>query len=384
MKRIAIFTSADSFETWFQGVFGLSRETYVNKYRNDWVWEYAIGLAELGHEMVIYVLSRGENELREALPGISVRFVALAWWHRFVDPILYRISSWPGVAELRATFEASAFWRSLAQGLQDDRVDVLYNQEFWTPRFDQLVTHLPLPIVGADHGAIYDGRVKTKQRTLKLAARLICQSQYQLKTIRALGADAAIIPNGVDTEFFCPDVDERERTPAILTVGRLSDRQKRLSDLITSMKHLPEFKLTIVGSGEDEAALRTLVASLNLGPRIEFLGFISDRAHLRQLYRTCGVFTLASAWEAMALAMLEAMSCGAPVAATEIPSFESFIVDGVNGFLAPVGSPERLSEAIRSAFHARRSIGKEARRTVVEHFAAKSVYQKVSQVIQTI
>jgi len=106
------------------------------------------------------------------------------------------------VAELRATFEASAFWRSLAQGLQDDRVDVLYNQEFWTPRFDQLVTHLPLPIVGADHGAIYDGRVRTKQRTLKLAARLICQSQYQLKTIRALGADAAIIPNGVDTEFF--------------------------------------------------------------------------------------------------------------------------------------------------------------------------------------
>ena len=87
MKRIAIFTSADLFETWFQGVFGLSRETYVNKYRNDWVWEYAIGLAELGHEMVIYVLSREENELREALPGISVRFVALAWWHRFVDPI---------------------------------------------------------------------------------------------------------------------------------------------------------------------------------------------------------------------------------------------------------------------------------------------------------
>ncbi len=384
MKRIAIFTSVDSFETWFAGVFGLTREAYVGSYRNDWVWDYAAGLAELGHEVVIYVLSRGREERREALPGVSVRFLALARWHRFVDPFLYRIRFWPGVAALRARIEFQAFRASLIQGLSDDHIDVLYNQEFWTPRFDELVDHLRTPIVGADHGAVYDGRARTKQRTLKRARRLVCQSTEQFERVRALGADAALITNGVDTKFFCPASDGTERSRHILTVGRLSDRQKRISDLIRTMEYLPEFHLSIVGSGEDDAALRRLVSALNLGRRVEFLGFISDRVRLRDLYRTCGVFASSSAWEAMALVMLEAMSCGAPVVGSRIATFEALIEDGINGFLVRVGSPEQLSGAIRSAYHARASIGRKARETVVQRFAAELIYKQISALIEAI
>jgi glycosyltransferase involved in cell wall biosynthesis len=341
-------------------------------------------LADLGHEIVIYVLSRGREERRKALPGVSVRFVALAKWHRLVDTFLYRVRLWPGVAELRARIEFRAFWTSLTRGLKDDHIDVLYNQEFWTPRFDELVKHLSVSIVGADHGALYDGRARTKQRTLKRARKLVCQSMEQLERVRALGADATLITNGVDTKFFCPAPDDAERGKHILTVGRLSDRQKRFSDLIRAMEYLPEFHLSIVGSGEDDAALKKLVSELNLGGRIEFLGFISDRAGLRDLYRTCGVFASSSAWEAMALVMLEAMSCGAPVAGTRIPTFEALIEDGINGFLAPVRSPEQISRAIRSAHHARRSIGKKARETVVQRFSAELVYKQISELIEAI
>jgi glycosyltransferase involved in cell wall biosynthesis len=384
MKRIAIFTSVNSFEKWFGGVFGLTRETYVGSYRNDWVWEYAVGLADRGHEIVIYVLSRGREERREVLPGVSVRFLALASWHRFVDPFLYRARSWPGVAELRARIEFRAFRVSLMRGLSDDHIDVLYNQEFWTPRFDLLVDRLSVSIVGADHGALYDGRARTKRRTLKCAHKLVCQSTEQLERVRALGADAVLITNGVDTKFFCPSSDDTERGKHILAVGRLSDRQKRLSDLIRAMEYLPEFQLSIVGSGEDAIALKRLVSALNLGERVEFLGFISDRARLRDLYRTCGVFASSSAWEAMALVMLEAMSCGAPVAGTRIPTFEALIEEGINGFLAPLGSPEQLSRAIRSAYHARGSIGRKARETVVRRFAAELIYKQISELIEAI
>jgi glycosyltransferase involved in cell wall biosynthesis len=384
MKRIAIFISVDSFETWFGGVFGLTRDAYVNCYRNDWVWEYASGLAGLGHEIAIYVLSRGRAERREALPGVSVRFVALAKWHRFVDAFLYRVRLWPGMAQLRARIEFQAFSASLIRGLRDDRIDVLYNQEFWTPRFDMLVDHLSAPIVGADHGGRYDGRRRTKQRTLKQARTLVCQTVEQLELVRALGADAVLITNGVDTKFFCPPPEGSERGAHILAVGRLSDRQKRFSDLIRAMKYLPEFRLSIVGSGEDEAALRRLVSALDLGERIEFLGFVSDRTHLRNLYRTCGVFASPSAWEAMALVVLEAMSCGAPVAATRIPTFKALIEDGTNGFLAPVGSPEQMSGAIRRAYHAGRSVGEKARETIVQRFAAELIYRQVSDLIEAV
>src|SRR5262245_51157354 len=283
MKRIAIFTSVDSFETWFGGVFGLTREAYVDCYRNDWVWEYGSGLAGLGHEIAIYGLSRGRAERRPALPGVSVRFVALAKWHRFVDAFLYRVRLWPGMADLRARIEFQAFRTSLIRSLRDDRIDVLYNQEFWTARFDMLVEHLSAPIVGADHGGHYDGRRRTKQRTLKQARALVCQTAEQLELVRGLGADAVLITNGVDTKFFCPPPDGSERGAHILAVGRLSERQKRFSDLIRAMKYLPEFRLSIVGSGEDEAGLRKLVSALGLGERVEFLGFVSDRTRLRNL-----------------------------------------------------------------------------------------------------
>jgi len=384
MKRIAIFTSVDSFETWFGGVFGLTREAYVESYRNDWAWEYASGLADLGHEIVIYVLSRGPEERRGALPGVSVRFVALARWHRLVDALLYRLRSWPGVAELRAKIEFRAFRTSLIRGLRDDHIDVLYNQEFWTPRFDMLVDRLSVAIVGADHGGFCDGRSRTKERTLKRARKLVCQTAEQLEQVRALGADALLITNGVDTEFFCPSPGEVEREKHILAVGRLSDRQKRFSDLIRAMEYLPEFHLSIVGTGEDEASLKRLASAMKLGERAAFLGFIADRAHLRELYRTCGVFASSSAWEAMALVMLEAMSCGAPVAATRIPASQALIDEGINGFLAPVGSPEQISRAIRSAYHARGSIGKKARETIIQRFAAKLVYKQLSGLIEAV
>ena len=49
LRRVAIFTSCDSFEGFYGGTFGLDRETFLGSYRNDFVWEYSEGLRQCGH-----------------------------------------------------------------------------------------------------------------------------------------------------------------------------------------------------------------------------------------------------------------------------------------------------------------------------------------------
>jgi glycosyltransferase involved in cell wall biosynthesis len=382
MKRIAIFTSVDSFETWFGGVFGLSREQYASSYRNDWVWEYAIGLRNLGHDVFIYILTRGPAQRLEALSGITVCFVALTRWHRLVDPLLYRLDQFLPVSTLRARTEYLAYQKCLLSMLQQDRIDVLYNQEFWTSRFDEVARHIPLPLVGADHGALPKGLTRIKRRTFKAARKLVCQSEDQLKRVTALGGDAVMITNGVNTEFFSPCSEARGKW--ILAVGRISDQQKRYSDLIHAMLHLPDFVLRIVGSGEDEGRLRTLVSDLGLEGRVNFDGFISDRIKLRDMYRTAGVFVSCSAWEAMALVMLEAMSCATAVVGTKIPTFEALIRDGVDGVLAPVGAPGQLAQAIGCAYALRDRLGVKARETVSLRFSARKSYSALSNLIEAL
>jgi glycosyltransferase involved in cell wall biosynthesis len=286
------------------------------------------------------------------------------------------------VSPLRGKIEYLAYRKCFFGMLREDRIDVLYNQEFWTPRFDELADHIGLPLVGADHGAQPKGQTRVKRRTLKKARKLVCQSEDQCKRVIALGGDAVMITNGVDTEFFSPCAETRGRW--ILAVGRMSDQQKRYSDLIHAVLLLPDFVLQIVGSGEDEGSLRKLVSDLGLEGRVRFTGFISDRKRLRDLYRTAGVFVSCSAWEAMALVMLEAMSCATAVVGTKIPTFEALIRDGVDGVLAPVGAPGQLAQAIGCAYALRDRLGVKARETVSLRFSARKSYSALSNLIEAL
>ena len=381
--RLAIFISADSFEHFYGGMFGLTREQYLRSYRNDFVWDYGWGLRDEGHEVFIYILSYGPAELREVEENISVRFIPLPAWLRAVDPLLYRLRGIPGLALARERIRFMAYGSQLREALRSDGIEVLYHQEIWTPRFSVVVPRVSVPVVGADHGARFSRRTSSRQRrAFQLAAHVSCQSVEGLDHARSMGAKAVLMYNGVDTDKFAPPPEDRPRSMRILTVGRMVESQKRFSDLIQAMSLLPEFRLMIVGSGPDAEKLRLLSIELGIGDRVEFAGFISDREQLRRLYQECGVFVSSSAWEATALVVLEAMSCGAPVVATKIPSFEDLFVDGQDGLLVPVGQPERIASAVRQAYHSRRELGHQARETVVRRYSARALYRNLSDLIQ--
>jgi glycosyltransferase involved in cell wall biosynthesis len=385
LAGVAIFTSCDSFEGFYGGTFGLNRETFIATYRNDFVWEYAEGLRACGHEVVIYILSYGPAELCPISDGMSVRFLPLPLWLRGVDPFLWRLRGLKYGTQLRDRIAYAGYGDALQKALREDRIDILYHQEIWTARFDIIVSQTSIPVVGADHGATFmDWQEPAKRRSFKQAAYLVCQSSPGLDRARSFGGNAVVMHNAVDVDFFFPPSPGRLRAKKVLAVGRLVEEQKRFSDLLHAMQALPEYTLTLVGSGPDDSRLKNLAANLGLTERVHFAGFISDRNSLRRLYQECGVFVSTSSWEAVALVVLEAMSCGAPLVATRIPSFEELLTDGKDGLLVPVGSPEQVAHAIRSAYEGQKDLGKAARRTVETQYSSRALYGQLSNLLESV
>jgi glycosyltransferase involved in cell wall biosynthesis len=188
--------------------------------------------------------------------------------------------------------------------------------------------------------------------------------------------------NGVDTNFFLPPGSPQLRQKTVLAVGRLVEEQKRFSDLMRAMQSLSDFRLILVGSGPDDLKLRQVATEQGLTDRVHFAGFVSDRKELRRLYQECGVFVSTSSWEAVALVLLEAMSCAAPVVATRIPSFMELIADGTDGLLVPVGAPEELAQAIRKAYESQQQLGTNARETVASRYSSEILYGRLSDLIE--
>jgi len=116
----------------------------------------------------------------------------------------------------------------------------------------------------------------------------------------------------------------------IVFVGRLG-RDKGGFVLLRAIAALRQagrqLRLVVAGEGQAREALGRLAATLRLADDVEFVGW-QDRAGLRDLYRsaTCCVFP--SLREGFGLALVEALACGAPVLASNLPAFR-YIDDGV-------------------------------------------------------
>src|SRR5437868_286181 len=154
-----------------------------------------------------------------------------------------------------------------------DGIDLLYVQEYWSGRFDHLVGRLDLPVVGADHGGLSD-RVVTlfKRSSFRKTALLYGQTEQECRIVSQYGGRSRLQPNGCDVSEFFPDATA-SRSKTILTITRLTNRQKRTTDLIRSLVGLPEeWTLDIVGTGPDKDLLQRLAAKLGLSHRVRFHG----------------------------------------------------------------------------------------------------------------
>lgn len=146
------------------------------------------------------------------------------------------------------------------------------------------------------------------------------------------------IPNGVEIDRFRSDTTRTwSRKRNYLYVGRLWTKQKALDVLLDAWRKAGEpGTLTLVGDGPDRQTLEALAPE-----SVRFTGAIADPA---PYYREADVFVLASRWEGLSNAILEASAAGLPVIATDVGGVHEILGDA--GQLVAPDDVEALAGAL--------------------------------------
>jgi phosphatidylinositol alpha-mannosyltransferase len=166
-------------------------------------------------------------------------------------------------------------------------------------------------------------------------------------------AEYEIIPNGVDTHKFRPDVQPLEQYMDgklnIVFLSRLEYRKGAnylLKAFLEIKKQMPDTRLLICGSGTALRKRYEAWVSRNRLKDVIFTGMVSEQ-DIPRYYRTADVFCLpATGKESFGLILIEAMATGRPIVATNIPGYASVVTHGQEGLLVPPMTVKPLTDAL--------------------------------------
>lgn len=179
---------------------------------------------------------------------------------------------------------------------------------------------------------IYRLLFKSKMKVLVQTSKIRSEIVANYPEVKPL-----VIPNGIDF-----DQTYELRGESVMFVGNLIAR-KGVDVLIKAFEGISDAELFIVGDGPERAKLEALAASLN----VTFFGKATPE-NIRPLMAKHGriVVLPAVAGEGMPNVLLEAMSIGIPVVASDIAGIRDLLNNGNNGILVPPSEPQALQDAI--------------------------------------
>lgn len=142
--------------------------------------------------------------------------------------------------------------------------------------------------------------------------------------------------------------DFRHNTVKVLFVGKLIKR-KNVDWIIRALyeQSFKQFKLEIVGSGEEESNIKALVNQLGMDDRVTFIESLPRDQVLKKM-ESADIFCMPSINETFGLVYVEALSRGCLTIGTVNEGIDGVIKDSQNGFL--VSSCENLVDLFRNIF----------------------------------
>ncbi len=144
----------------------------------------------------------------------------------------------------------------------------------------------------------------------------------------------------------------------------------------------PVARVAIVGNGELAGAVEQEILRCGVGDRVRLFPFEGDVA---PYLHAIDLFVLPSAWEAMPIAVLEAMACGLPVLATEVGGVPEAIEHGSTGELVPARHPAALGDALArmlvdpARLHA---LGRRGAEVVRERFGVERMVDATAEIYE--
>jgi glycosyltransferase involved in cell wall biosynthesis len=311
-----------------------------------------------------------------------------------------------GVYQLRGLFsyyDPVAWWR-LAQYIRALNPDCMHTW-LWAANFmGRIVGFLyTKPVVCSLHNNVdQNGLVRNTldRLTWGLATSYVAVSRGIVDSVRSERMPLGKVPlhtiyNGIDTgEFFrAAKKAEISRSSLGLTqehtilgsVGRfvpLKNYELLIRAYALVFKEHPQARLVLVGSGPQEAALRTLTKTLNIDDKVVFV--VGQRAY--GYYRLFDLFVMSSYKEGISIALLEAISCNVPCIITNDSKNHEVIEDGKEGVVIDVYTPDIVAQKI-SAVLADSSLARryalQAAKKIAERFSLESMVNAYVEIYKT-
>ncbi len=228
----------------------------------------------------------------------------------------------------------------------------LYTPRWGAPQVMTLVPHLFGATAFREFAAPLAAAVWLAERPLGRVYRgtpfeAISQSTAEDLVRRGIPrSHVEVIYPGIDTVSYTPAPGTRAGTPTFAYLGRLKHYKgvHLVIRAFAAMQHR-EAVLEIAGAGDYRPKLERLVASLDLGARVRFLGRISEQEKLALLRRSWGL-AFASPKEGWGITNLEAAACATPVVASNSPGIRESVQHGETGFLVPHGDTRAMADAM--------------------------------------
>lgn len=217
-------------------------------------------------------------------------------------------------------------------------IPVIYTEHLWTKQF-----RLRNKILNFVH--YFANWFLDMFTTLNIAVSQAVKSFLVSSNISRMDK-VKVIYNGIEPTNFEAQTFRSDKEFLIATVGTLNP-QKGVQYLIRALPKIkaefPGVQLEIIGDGGYKKTLVKEVAKLKLKSYVKFTGFVPD---VSKYLTKFDLYVQPSLSESFGLAIVQAMSVGLPVVATNTGGIPEVVTEGKSGYLVEPENPKSLADAI--------------------------------------
>jgi len=304
----------------------------------------------------------------------------------------------------RIRFDIDPFFiRRLVKFIRRENVDVIHGHELkagLNALIAGKIAKTPLKIIHI-HTPISQWQISPLKKRINLFVNKVLSNKLADKVI-ALSEEVkkekeekegidenkiVVIPNGIDAALFTPPNSDAPALHNPFTVGYLARMtvEKGHEFLLRGFENflhqyfrgqpLDEWPILMLGGiGQLEESLKGQAKELGISQFVHFVGFVPEERKL-EFYRSLDVFVFPTLAEGFGLVLIEAMACGLPCLASDLPVLKEVGGDAIVTFES--GQPSDLAEKLYNLYlrqDIRESLSKRGQERVKNNFTLEKFW----------
>ncbi len=296
-------------------------------------------------------------------------------------------------------------WKKVRAFIKEKKIELIHahgtranSNVYWAAQ------SLKIPLIYSIHGWSFHDNQKSFIKKIRVYSEKFLTSksrinisvsesnkQTGIKNIKSFSS--VVINNGIDQQKFNPaktfknvrkELAINEQQIVLLFIARFTSHKQPLTLIhafAKALKEIPGLLLLMVGEGDEKDAALQLAKELSIQNNIIFEPFRQD---VPDVLNAADIFILPSLWEGLPIGLLEAMSMGKAVIASNVDGTCEIIKDKYNGCLVPLNNLQNeLAEKIillANDAELRQQYGSNAMETVKNRFNAATMTKQIEDI----